>query len=104
MSLLLLIIHLCYISSLLAGVGAQQQQVFVNDNTNRFSGGLINSESTVTLPASSSPYEISRDIIVERNSKLIIEAGCELRFLPRVGITIRGAIKAKVCSVFVCKQ
>lgn len=48
------------------------------------------------LPISKSPYLLREDLFIERDGKLVIESGVEIRFGPMVGITIRGIISAKV--------
>ena len=48
------------------------------------------------LSRADSPYFIDRDVIVTETGSLTIEAGVVLKFRPSVGITVRGALTAKV--------
>ncbi|KFM66258.1 Neurotrypsin, partial [Stegodyphus mimosarum] len=58
-------------------------------------GGYISSRTV--LDWESSPYEVRRDIIIERDATLIIRPGVQLRFAPGVGITVstNGILEAK---------
>lgn len=58
-------------------------------------GGTITDDSLVFYK-SRSPYVVRNDLIVERNAKVVIEPGVELRFEPQVGITVRGILTAEV--------
>ncbi|EGI69311.1 hypothetical protein G5I_02078 [Acromyrmex echinatior] len=44
---------------------------------------------------SKSPYLLREDLFIEKDAKLIIESGVEIRFSPMIGITVRGIIIAK---------
>lgn len=57
-------------------------------------GSVIRGERI--LPKSKSPYLLREDLFIEKDGKLIVEPGVEIRFGPMVGITIRGIISAKV--------
>lgn len=58
-------------------------------------GGTIVDGSTVFY-RNKSPYRLRNDLIIERDAKLTIEPGVEIRIEPQVGITVRGIITAKV--------
>ncbi|XP_029155064.1 protein bark beetle-like [Nylanderia fulva] len=47
------------------------------------------------LPISKSPYLLREDLFIERDGKLVIEPGVEIRFAPMIGITVRGIISSK---------
>ncbi|XP_035215433.1 protein bark beetle-like, partial [Stegodyphus dumicola] len=58
-------------------------------------GGYISSRTELNWE--SSPYEVRRDIIIERDATLIIRPGVQLRFAPGVGLTVmtNGILDAK---------
>lgn len=58
------------------------------------------SKSEVTLCQMQSPYNFNDDLIVEKNSKLILLAGTQVRFAPRKGIIVRGALIVRVSIIF----
>lgn len=57
-------------------------------------GSVVHGERILLL--SKSPYLLREDLFIEKDGKLVIEPGVEIRFGPMVGITIRGIISAKV--------
>lgn len=59
-----------------------------------FQGGSVTSE--IYLNLTHSPFTISENILIEKEASLIIEAGVELRFYPKKGVTVYGSIIAKV--------
>jgi hypothetical protein len=50
----------------------------------------------VTLKAEWSPYVVREDLIINRNSKLVIEPGVELRFDKGKQLIVHGTLEAKV--------
>lgn len=48
------------------------------------------------LEKSKSPYLLREDLFIEREGKLVVESGVEIRFAPMIGITVRGILTAKV--------
>jgi len=48
-----------------------------------------------TLRLSSSPYLVKEDVMIAPGGELTIEPGVEVRFLPEVGITVRGVLDAR---------
>ncbi|XP_070163334.1 protein bark beetle [Polyergus mexicanus] len=56
-------------------------------------GRVVRGERILSI--SKSPYLLREDLFIERDGKLIIEPGVQIRFGPMVGITIRGIIIAK---------
>jgi len=58
-------------------------------------GGRIIRDQKV-FERSKSPYLLREDLFIEKDAKLIIESGVEIRFSPMIGITVRGIINAKV--------
>lgn len=48
------------------------------------------------LEKSKSPYLLREDLFIEREGKLVVEPGVEIRFAPMIGITVRGILTAKV--------
>lgn len=57
-------------------------------------GRVVRGERILSI--SKSPYLLREDLFIERDGKLIIEPGVQIRFGPMIGITIRGIIIAKV--------
>lgn len=57
-------------------------------------GGIIVGEKI--LRQSESPYVLNTDLEVERDGRLVIEAGVTIEFAAMVGITVRGVITAVV--------
>ncbi|XP_018046380.1 PREDICTED: protein bark beetle [Atta colombica] len=57
-------------------------------------GGRIIRDQKV-FERSKSPYLLQEDLFIEKDAKLIIESGVEIRFSPMIGITVRGIINAK---------
>ncbi|KAF7992731.1 hypothetical protein HCN44_005075 [Aphidius gifuensis] len=47
------------------------------------------------LEKSKSPYLLREDLFIEREGKLVVESGVEIRFAPMIGITVRGILTAK---------
>lgn len=59
-------------------------------------GGKIRGNRT--LEQTKSPYVLKEDLYIERGATLNIEPGVEVRFVPTVGITVRGTILALVSN------
>lgn len=59
-------------------------------------GGYVSDR--IVLNSTESPYEIRKDVIIEKDASLIIKPGVELRFAPGVGIYVHrdGILEAKV--------
>nr|XP_022906031.1 protein bark beetle isoform X1 [Onthophagus taurus] len=51
-------------------------------------------EDTLYFTKEKSPYLVRSDLIVEKNARLVIEAGVEVRFEPQTGITVLGVLNA----------
>ncbi len=70
--------------------------VFINHSNgqNLLQTSFIN--GLVTLKAESSPYIVYDDLIINRNSKLIIEPGVEIRFSKGKQLIVHGTLEAKV--------
>lgn len=62
-----------------------------------FEGGLVVGERILRL--SDSPFIVRSDIDIEPGSKLVIEPGVTLQFVPMIGITVRGTITAVVSKL-----
>ena len=58
-----------------------------------FRDTLVISKRTLSL--SDSPYLIEKDVLVEPEGRLVIEAGVTMKFSPGVGITVRGVLTAE---------
>lgn len=58
-----------------------------------FGDAVISNERTLRLR--DSPYLVTEDVLVKPSGKLTIEPGVEVRFMPEVGITVRGVLKAQ---------
>ena len=54
------------------------------------------SKSEVTLCQEASPYNLFEDLVVEHNSKLTLGPGTVIKFAPRKGIIVRGALVVQV--------
>ena len=52
-------------------------------------------ESERTLKLRDSPFIVKENVLVKPTGKLKIEAGVEVRFMPEVGITVRGILTAQ---------
>lgn len=61
-------------------------------------GGIIVGEKI--LRQSESPYVLNTDLEVERDGRLVIEAGVTIEFAAMVGITVRGVITAVVSGMW----
>jgi len=48
-----------------------------------------------TLTVADSPYVVKEDVLVEEGGQLVVEAGVTVRFMPTVGITVRGVLQAE---------
>lgn len=55
-------------------------------------GGIIK-DKNVTLTKQSGPIIVTRNIVINKNAKLTIEAGAELSFHKRVGIIVQGSLE-----------
>lgn len=58
-------------------------------------GGTI-LDDVIVFTKLKSPYILRNDLIIERNAKVEIESGVEIRFEPQIGITVRGVLIAEV--------
>ncbi|XP_067119939.1 protein bark beetle [Centruroides vittatus] len=56
-------------------------------------GGTISEEVILTME--NSPYRVDKDIIIEKEGNLTIDAGVKLLFSPGTGVTVRGTLIAK---------
>jgi hypothetical protein len=56
----------------------------------------ININGIVQFKTESSPYIIENDLIIHKNSKLIIEPGVEVRFNKGKQLIVRGILEANV--------
>lgn len=54
------------------------------------------SNGKIILERHLSPYVIRRDVLVEQTGELLVEPGVTVYFAPRVGITVKGILTAKV--------
>ena len=64
----------------------------INGET-KFGEAIVEGEKILTL--GKSPYLVTEDVLVRPNAELKIEAGVEIRFMPEVGITVRGILTAQ---------
>lgn len=71
-----------------------QYHFVARQETTELSGGRLSGERTLSF--TQSPYLLRTDLEIERDAKLIIEAGVTIQVAPMVGITVRGVIKAIV--------
>ena len=62
-----------------------------------FEGGLVDSD--LTLDIFNSPYNIIRNVWVDQDAVLTIDAGVEMRFSPGVMVAVNGTLIAKVGKV-----
>ena len=47
------------------------------------------------LTLSKSPYLVREDVLITPTGELVVEPGVEIRFLPEVGMTVRGVLRAQ---------
>lgn len=71
-----------------------QYHFVARQETTELTGGRLTGEKTLTL--GQSPYLLRTDLEIERDAKLIVEAGVTVQVAPMVSIVVRGVIKAIV--------